>query len=270
MAQSITILSKPKDSNIAIYSFSDEDYTFTASKLGNDHSFVGLTHDPNSVEIATNFTATSFHTPNEDCIVCATYRGYPVCFNVGLPEKKFIYYASEEDKEIPYIHTTVSGVEISTGVLTEAGNGFYYLPIEVDDSMTVVFIDQIPFLVRTSVEEVTEIKTSGTIKIQNNVWQLVAIPRKGAKVKEYFCDRLAAKYNCNPEDMIEVCSAFFGDENKFRSYIPSVTNASTSNNFPLIYSDESSDEVTGFWVKTKDLSDIVEDTSNITLSWEAT
>jgi len=269
MAQQVKTRSKPKGANIAIYSFSDKEDTFVAHKLLNDNSFIEITHSPSSVEISDNFTATSFPTPDEDCIVCSLYRGEPICFNVGLPDKKFVYYAVNEELEIPYVHMDMDGGEISSGMLAEAGGGFYYHPITIPDDFSFMKIYDTPFIVKTSLSEVTVADSSGTIKIQNNVWQLIAIPRAQDKVKEYFCDRLASKYNAQASDMIEICSAFFGNENKFRSYIPGVTKASTSNNFPLIYSDEASDEVTGFWVKIKDLSAIVSDVNNITLSWQS-
>jgi len=269
MAQQVKAPSKPKDTNVAIYSFSDQEDTFISHKLLNDNTFVEIEHSPDSTEISENFTATSFHTPDEDCIVCSLYRGQPVCFNVGLPDRKFIYYAVNEGVDVSYVHMSGNGTEISSGIMSEAGNGFYYIPIETDNDFSFVIANGVPFLIKTSLSEVTVVETSGTIKIQNNVWQLIAIPRSESKVKEYFCDRLADKYNANASDMIEVCSAFFGSENKFRSYIPGVTKATTSNNFPLIYSDDNSEEVTGFWVKTKELSGIVDDIDNITLSWES-
>jgi hypothetical protein len=98
---------------------------------------------------------------------------------------------------------------------------------------------------------------SGTIKIQNNAWQLIAIPKEDSKVKEYFVDALSSKYNCEATDIIDICSCYFGDEDRFRSYIPGVTKPETSNNFPLIYTDDTNNEITGFWVKTKDFSSLL-------------
>jgi len=95
---------------------------------------------------------------------------------------------------------------------------------------------------------------SGTIKIQNNAWQLIAIPRNVGNVKEYFVDRLATSYGVAPESLIDICNTYIGGEGRFRSYIPGVTNAATSNNFPLIYDDGVNREITGFWVKTFDFT----------------
>jgi hypothetical protein len=267
MAQQIRTQSKAKDANVAIYSFSNKPDTFIGYKLLNDNSFINIDHTPDSIELAQDFTATSFRTPNENCIICALYRGEAVCFNVGVPNKRFVYYAINENRDIEYTHLTIEGDDIATGVLDEAGSGFYYLNITITEPLSIVLIDSVPFVVKTAIEETTVQPTAGVIKIQNNVWQLIAIPRDGDNVKEYFCDRLAAKYNANAADMIEVCSAFFGNENRFRSYIPDVTKASTSNNFPLVFKDGAASEVTGFWVKTKDLTGIVNDIDNITLSW---
>jgi hypothetical protein len=108
---------------------------------------------------------------------------------------------------------------------------------------------------------------SGTINLQNNRWQLIAIPVQDVKVKEYFVDRLADKYGLQPEEMIEICNAFFGSDNLFRSYIPGVTNPDSANNFPLVYNDNGSLEVTGFWVKMKDLTGLVPDVNDIVFEW---
>jgi hypothetical protein len=269
MAQQVRTKSKPKDANIAIYSFSDKPDTFIGYKLSNDGSFSEIVHVPDSTELAPNFTATSFATPDEDCLICAIYRGEAICFNVGLPDKKFVYYAVNEGLDLAYQQLSLGGEEIETGHLLEAGAGFYYIDITIADPSSIVIVEDTPFIVKTALSEVTVQPTSGVIKIQNDVWQLIAIPRAQDKVKEYFCDRLAAKYNADATDMIEICSAFFGSENKFRSYIPGVTKATTANNFPLIYNDGVAEEVTGFWVKIKDLSNIVSDIDNVTLSWDS-
>jgi len=108
---------------------------------------------------------------------------------------------------------------------------------------------------------------SGTISLQNNRWQLIAIPVQEQNVKEYFVDRLAVKYNLAPKEMIEICNAFFGSDNLFRSYIPGVTNPNSPNNFPLVYNDNGNLEVTVFWVKLKDLSGIVPEPDNIVFDW---
>ena len=271
MSQQVTTPVKPKDSNVPIYSFSNKEINlFTAIKLLDNDSTLGIVHYPNSTEITPDFTATVFRTPSEDATVCAIYRGNPAILISGSPKKRFIYYAVSEGLTIPYTNHDITGSDLSSGNLVELGLGFYYLTMDINYPKSIVIVNDVPFVVSSTIEEVIRPEGgSGEIKLSSNTWQLIAIPREGAKVKEYFCDRLSSKYGASSSDMIEVCSAFFGDENKFRSYIPGVTKASTSNNFPLVWDDDGRLEITGFWVKMKDLSAIVDDVDNVTLSWES-
>lgn len=269
MSKQVVTPNKPKDTNIALYSFSDQEDNLTIIKLHNDGSYDNIPHAEPSYSLSDNLTSISIRTPDEDCILCMIYRGQPIVANVGLPLKKFIYYAVDGDVDIEYKHIkSTNGDTYSEGVLSQVDNGFYYLDIDIAEETSIVIVNEIPYLVKTQLEEAEEEKTSGSIKIQNNVWQLIAIPREGAKVKEYFVDRLAAKYSVTPDELLESCNAFFGSENKFRSYIPGVTNPTTSNNFPLVYLDEGTREITGFWVKIKDLYDKINDIDDIYLDWE--
>lgn len=100
----------------------------------------------------------------------------------------------------------------------------------------------------------------GTIKIQNNVWQMIAIPVRNVNIKEYFLDVLDSKIKVSDDtksvsDVIEVANCYLGNENQFRSYVPGFTNATSINNFPLVYNDEGNFEVTAFWIKTKNFTE---------------
>lgn len=93
---------------------------------------------------------------------------------------------------------------------------------------------------------------AGTVRLQNDRWQLISVPINGVKVKEGFLDKLAELTNRPINDIIESCSAYFGDRDIFDMYIPGVTNDNATGNFPLIYNDNGTSEITAFWVKTKD------------------
>ena len=270
MAFQVVTPSKSKDANIPLYSFSDQADNLLIIKLNNDGSHEEIPHNEPSFSITDNLTGTSIRTPDEDCILCMIYRGQPIVSNIGLPLKKFVYYAVDNEMQIAYTHiNSINGDVYSEGFLSEVDNGFYFLNIDISEESSIVIVNEIPYLVKTHLEEVIEERTSGSIKIQNNVWQLIAIPREGAKVKEYFVDRLAEKYSLAPEEMIETCVAFFGSENRFRAYIPNVTNPTTSNNFPLVLVDDGIREISGFWVKIKDLDGKIGDIDNIIFDWES-
>ena len=236
-------------------------------KLTDDGTFSQITYTPSITEIDTNIYTTQVTLPDEDCIVCIIFKKQPIVVRVGLPISRFIYYRINTGQTIPYQHYYHDGSSISNGNLIEAGSGFYYHDV-YDYPTSIIEVDNTPYSIKLPYDSASG-ATNGTILIQNNVWQLIAIPRKGENVKEYFVDRLASKYSAVPEEMIEICTAYFGDENKFRSYIPGVTNPLTANNFPLVYSDGISDEITGFWVKTKDLTGIVQNVDDVKFDWSS-
>lgn len=235
------------------------------SKILSDGTFSSVSYTPNIISVDTNMFSTDIQLPDEDCTLFILFKGQPIVIIVGSPEKFFIYYRIETGQSVLYEHIYDNGDNISQGLLAELSNGFYALKIN-DYPDSIVIVDDKPYPVRLPYENIVY-DMSGTIKIQNNVWQLISIPVSGEKVKEYFVDRLASKYSVAPEDMIEICTAYFGDENRFRSYIPGVTNPSTSNNFPLVYDDSNSSEISGFWVKIKDLTGLVSNVDNVIFDW---
>ncbi len=260
---------RAKSETVDLFVSTDNDVSTQCDiyKLLDDGTFTKEAYTPNIVEIDTNIYSTSYTLPNEDCTICVIFKKQPIVIRVGSPIAKFIYYRIDENQDIPYQHYYLDGSMISTGSLNEAGSGFYYHSVQ-DYPSSIIEVDNTPFRIKLPYDSASG-ATNGTITIQNNVWQLIAIPRTNANVKEYFVDRLASKYSVAPEDIIEICTAYFGDENKFRSYIPGVTNPLTTNNFPLVYSDGISDEVTGFWVKTKDMTGIVPDVNDVKFDWSS-
>ena len=210
---------------------------------------------------------TSLTLPDNDCYVFGLFNEEPIVIKVGQPKNLLLYYGDATGLNVDYSIVENSGELITTGVMEELANGFYYVDV-ADYEQNIIIIDDTPYPIRPYNKQ-SIASVSGTIKLQNNAWQLIAIPVKNSNIKEYFVDRLADKYNVAPEDMIEICSAFFGNEGRFRSYIPGVTNPNTSNNFPLVYEDDGNYEVTGFWVKLKDMTGIISDVDNIIFEWEA-
>lgn len=261
---------KKSNSTINIYSYSDESVSSSnIILLSNSKSMATQEFLINEMEIGENLFVTSMTTPDFNGYIMGVYRGQPFCVLVGEESKKrFIYYGIDEQQSIPYDVMDGYGNLTRSGNLSEIGLGFYMDPDLPNKGTSVYDVNGAIFWMNPEIS--TEASaTSGEIKIQNNVWQLIAIPRNGSNVKEYFVDRLATKYGLDSSLMIESCNAFFGSENKFRTYIPGVTNSGSSNNFPLVSHDDGADEITGFWVKTKDLTGLVDDVNNVKISWEA-
>lgn len=100
-------------------------------------------------------------------------------------------------------------------------------------------------------------KANGRIRLNNNVWQLIAIPVEGKNVNDYFLNDIEAQLQTydgtkNITDIIEVTNSYPGHLDVFRSFVPGVTNPASENNFSLVVDDGSIKEVVGMWVKMKD------------------
>ena len=114
---------------------------------------------------------------------------------------------------------------------------------------------------------------AGSIKLNNNNWQLIAIPTDGKTVGDYFIPKVEAAIQAydstkTAADVIEVCSAYPGHINKFLSYIPGFTLNTSEHNFSLVIADGVDiKEVTGFWVKVKNYYTITGN-EDITIAWD--
>lgn len=116
---------------------------------------------------------------------------------------------------------------------------------------------------------------SGYIRLNNNNWQLIAIPIKTHTVGEYFINKVTAAVQAlNPSktatDVIEVASAYPGQVNKFLSFIPGFTLLTSDQNFSLMMSDGTSvNEITAFWVKCNNYYTFTNNT-DIVIEWSQT
>jgi len=117
---------------------------------------------------------------------------------------------------------------------------------------------------------------AGQIKLNNDVWQLIAVPVENKNVKEYFFDRIDAIVKIydsakGVEDIIERANCYLGNENKFRTFIPGFTGTTDEGNFPLVYSDGTNiKEISGFWVKMLDYKTVLNTTDDIIYTWDQT
>lgn len=116
---------------------------------------------------------------------------------------------------------------------------------------------------------------SGSIGLDINRWQEIAIPVTGVRVKEYFLDRVLSTVQIQTptatlEDIFEVVKAFPANDatqGTTLAFVPGVTNPAASGNFYLITQDGTSDEITGFLCKTRDYSNVY--TGEIVFEWDS-
>jgi len=115
-------------------------------------------------------------------------------------------------------------------------------------------------------------QATGRIRLNNNVWQLIAVPVQNKNVNDYFLNNIEAQIQTydgdkTVTDVIEVVNAYPGHRDKFFSFVPGVTNVSSESNFPLTIDDGSIKEVTAFWVKMKDYYSITNN-EDIIFEWD--
>lgn len=102
---------------------------------------------------------------------------------------------------------------------------------------------------------------SGTIVLQPNRFQMIAIPVAGVKVKEYFLDKIAEIVGDDASTVIELVKAYpssDASEKKYQVFIPDLTNPDSSTNFELMQTDGDITEITAFYVKTKEFDGTIE------------
>ena len=122
------------------------------------------------------------------------------------------------------------------------------------------------FTVMQHINDSRDVVDEGRVKLTTNnnksKWQLISIPIRNKKVKEYFLDWLDNKiktYNSSKgiTDVIERVSAFPGNLDEILTYIPGTTPETNSGNFDLVISDEINvNEILSFWAKIKDYKSI--------------
>lgn len=78
-----------------------------------------------------------------------------------------------------------------------------------------------------------------------------------AKFKNYVYDQIEDLYGLG---QIEVSNAYVGGIGQFYSFIPGSTPESSFNNFQLMYSDGDFMEITGWWIKSNNVG-------NMLISW---
>lgn len=228
-------------------------------------------------EIKPTYYKTSILTPNENCYLCINFGENPIVIRVGEPQLKFIFYSPSIDEQFSYTQFLGDGFQVDTGTLVSTSANFHYTDLSVKESSIIEINNGLGFkepfklnLPYGGFAKVCSI-TSGTIEIESNAWQLVAIPIEfgywenggfihdtdvRANVYNYVIKQIEEIYNQPANQLIEVMNTYIGDNRFFYSYVPGFTNPNSDHNFKFIYNDNGMKEIVGFWVKSISSQDI--------------
>lgn len=184
---------------------------------------------------------------------------------VGKPDPLVIGYTGVEGESHTYVQYNMDGDELSNGDMTEIVEGFYYA--KPDPEETCYFqLDGGSVTITMTLPFPDDNKSKGKIVLQPNRYQMVAIPVKGVKVKEYFLDKIEDIIGDDANTVIDVVKAYPSSDvsdNKYMVFKPNLTNPDSSTNFELIQTDGDYTEITSFYVVTKDFTD------DIVVPWDA-
>ena len=243
--------------NVTMFSNSLKPDNLKVMKFGSDYSFSDITEASPTINAINNgHKKYNFTTPDEDCQICSIFNGYPVMMQVGNPEVRFLHYEGKTGQTIPFLRMDDSGNAIDSGNLTELSDGFYYhVPTDLGLSIYIVHgkshILKVPYIIGGS-------SLTGSILLQKDKWQLLAVPVDGAKIYEDFIVKVENKYSVSGSDIFESFNAYpatNSQSSEFLSFVPGVTNILTKHNFDLVMTDANGEkEVLGFWCKTKNYS----------------
>jgi len=206
--------------------------------------------------LGANLRKTNLTMPLENSTVVAFLNEEPIFIRVGTPKIRFTFFAGKNQTglTIPYeMVNQIDGALLESGNLMEFGQGLYgFNPINTGDAIIkckgLVFPLRVPYVVDAA-------GTSGKIYLQENAWQMLAVPKANAKIYEDVILPIEAQTGLAASDIFEVFNAYpyINSQNReFLSFVPGTTNPASKHNFQLVYTDINGErEITGFWCKTK-------------------
>ena len=254
-----------RDKNSAFNIISDSKSITKVFKfmLGSD---LELLHTLEATEIA-NYYTTAVSTPNEDCFLLLKSEKGCSIIRVGNPDILVVAYAEDVNLTLPYKQlSSADGAKLDEGNLTEIGEGFYYVK---PASYIKSFFDLGNGILKTLVVpyKINATATNrGTVRLESNRFELIAIPIKNATVAEYFLAKVEEVTGKSASESIELVKAYPSNSissGKWLVYIPNVTKDTSINNFKLIEDDNGADAYVPFLVKTKVLDE------PIVIEWES-
>lgn len=212
-------------------------------------------------------------TPDVDCVVFLKYGNNAEFIIVGSPPRYYLlHYNNIDNITLDYVHYNLNSEVITNGTLDSLGDDFYVTGIQnIEPSFFSVLGN-----ISTVTNDLSNVigSSSGEVLLDNNEWQLIAIPVKEVKVKEYLLDQIDTIIKTydntkSAADVVERVSAYPGGVGKFLTFIPEVTPVTTENNFQLVYTVGLIDEITAFWIKMRDYKTITNG-DDIIINWSTT
>lgn len=212
--------------------------------------------DPTITSIADGaFEQYTLTAPNEDCYLVVKLNGLPQFFRVGSPTTRLFVYAVDTGLSLPFKLYDFEGTTVVDSTLTEIGYGFYAHKLANTGEYIFDVEGIAPQAVHSNyVLDVSATKMSGKVRLEPDRWMLLSLPIDGYKISD-FVSAVESKYGLEGSDLFRVFSAYpsIGNAQKgeMLDFIPGVTPTGSKYNFKLMYNDNGSYEITGFWVKTK-------------------
>ena len=191
--------------------------------------------------------------PDADCYLLVKRNKKINIIRVGKPDPLVIAYTGDTDKTYPYQQNDMDGAELSSGDMTEIGEGFYYAepdPVEnsyfiLNEKYTHTFVTPFP-----------DGSVNGTIRLQNATQQYISLPVKDKQVAEYFVDGVCDILGKAEDEVFQLLKSLPSTEDSsgtFKVYKPGTTKRSSSGNFYLYTEDSDSiGEYRSFLCITKD------------------
>lgn len=205
----------------------------------------------NNIEVKNGFKFITIPNVDKDSYILFKGDDISEIAVVGYPPTALIIHFNNLNKvPLKAKQFNYNGELIYSSNFTPIGDNFYtVLNVSLNKSFYKVFNR---YISATHPDKLiaNSIGLNGEIRLQRGNWQLISIPIEG-KVKEHFLDKLSQQENKPIADLVEIVASYPGHVNKFLSYIPIVNDENDEENFDLMYEDQGSNEILGFWVKCK-------------------
>jgi len=249
--------------NIDIFSYAPNINKFLMYKITNDGVVLNIIPTWVIESIGQDLCKVNITLPDEDCIIFCLLNDQPVFIRVGDPAVRYIFYDKQLGQTIPYNRVDTLGNELESGNLTEYGRGLYGF-IPTNEIFSIIQCKHLVSPLAVPYDVNGACGHDGLITLQRSVWQMIAIPID-ANVYEGFLEQLEEQAGVPITNLVEVVNCYRGDQNKFLSFVPGVTDIESVHNFPLTYNDNGSLEIVAMWVKCKQW---IHTTEDVTFRWE--
>ena len=264
------------DSVDDIYSINLKVYKIVSNTVQDISNSINKILSP--VDNTKEIVSVNINAPNEDCILLCILNGLPNFIQIGTNISNYIYYYSNciETRDVNYKSYSPIDELIGQGQLTLIGLGIYSYNITLTDYCILEIIDNISTgieydsIVYFNLSNNITNNTTGSITLQPNRFQMVAIPNKEKDIG-YFIDLVNAKLlslgsSLTANNVIQLTKAYPSNASvydKYQVYVPGTSGESSK--FKLMIQDGSIYEINPFFVKTGSFGSLTE----LTIVWNS-